>query len=64
MSRLICDNPDHRGLPNAIARLTWPDGRFKPCLACRTCLRWQVLHSIDGTHGTIHSVLVEPVDAP
>jgi hypothetical protein len=60
--RPVCDNADHHGLPTAVARLSWPDGRFRPVLACRDCLRWQVRYSIDGTHGTRHAVLVSPLD--
>jgi hypothetical protein len=60
--RPACDNEDHRGLPTAVARLSWPDGRFRPVLACLSCLRWQVRYSVDGTHGTTHAVLVSPLE--
>jgi hypothetical protein len=63
--RPVCDNADHDRArkPPAVARMSWPDGRFSPCLACATCLRWHVRYSIDGTHGTRHPVLVSPLEA-
>ena len=58
MSTPSCGNDAHPRPVPAAARLTWPSGRYKPVLACRTDLRYTLLDSlIDGD-----SVLVEPVE--
>lgn len=57
MDELTCANEDHPRPVAAIARLFWPDGRFKPSTACTGDLARQVRMSIaDG-----HSVEVWPV---
>ncbi|GHE31405.1 hypothetical protein GCM10017673_37670 [Streptosporangium violaceochromogenes] len=55
-----CGNPDHTRRAPAVARLSWPDGRFQSVTACVGDLERQVRGSLaDG-----HSVLVEPAAAP
>jgi hypothetical protein len=60
-----CTNGTHRTRA-AVVRTSWPDGRFKPELACRSCLRnlieWYVLGDEDGQP---HALLIEPLtDGP
>lgn len=37
-TRIPCGNPDHDGHAPAVARLSWPDGRYRPTTACRSDL--------------------------
>ena len=41
----FCGNEDH-GPRTAVVSLTWPDGRYLPATACRTCLRWSIANAI------------------
>lgn len=52
-----CGNEYHTRQVKAVARLSWPDGRFNPTTACATCLRWHTRDCIDEGH----AVLVEPL---
>lgn len=56
-TRVSCGNPDHEDPPPAVARLYWPDGRFRPETACVEDLLGQIGQSIDEKV----AVLVEPV---
>ena len=47
---LNCGNPDHTRPVPAVARLFWPDGRFKPATACKTDLPRQIRASIEDGH--------------
>lgn len=53
-----CGNEDHTRPVKAVARMSWPDGRFQPTTACATDLRWHTRYSL----GEGHPVLIEPVD--
>jgi hypothetical protein len=54
--RLLCRNEDHLRPTPAIARLSWPDGRYKPTTACVGDMSWMVRMSLDDGD----PVLVEP----
>ncbi|MEV7011670.1 hypothetical protein [Streptosporangium sp. NPDC051022] len=56
--QVVCANPDHPRPIKAVARMSWPDGRYKRTTACATDLRWQVRSSIEEGH----PVLVEPIE--
>jgi hypothetical protein len=52
-----CGNEDHPRAKQAVARLSWPDGRFRPTTGCRSCVAWCVREAIaEGV-----PVLVEPI---
>ena len=51
-----CDNEDHARPTPAIARLSWPDGRYNPTTVCVGDLTWSVRNSLDEGH----VVLIEP----
>jgi hypothetical protein len=55
--RVVCANEDHGRPTTAVARLSWPDGRYSPTTACVSHLQWAVRDSLDVSH----VVLVEPV---
>jgi hypothetical protein len=59
---VMCGNPDHedhgRGPVPAVARISWPNGRYRPTTACKTDLRWNVNEAIrDGL--SIHVDMIE-----
>lgn len=54
---IICGNEDHPRPTRAVARLSWPDGRFKPTTGCVGCMNWSVRMSLDEGH----PILVEPL---
>ncbi|MFF4417019.1 hypothetical protein ACFYY8_31245 [Streptosporangium sp. NPDC001559] len=54
---VYCSNPDHARRVPAIARLSWPTGRFSPTAICITDLPGQIRQSLDLGH----PVLVEPI---
>ncbi|MBG0830536.1 hypothetical protein HS041_22500 [Planomonospora sp. ID67723] len=56
----VCANPDHSRPAAAIARLSWPDARFKPTTACVGDMQWQVRTALDNGR----AVLVEPAGRP
>ncbi len=56
--RVLCANEDHGRPTTAVARLSWPDGRYIPAAACVGDLNRIIRDSLhDG-----HTVLVEPVN--
>jgi len=55
--KTTCANEDHARPVPAVARMLWPDGRYRPWAACATDLRWFLRDSIDDGH----VVLVEPL---
>ena len=59
---VMCGNQEHRQPARAYARLSWPDGRFKPGTACRICLR--VLLNMYVLGDEQHSVHVELIGDP
>ena len=64
--KAICGNEDahpHKPRRQAIAKLTWPDGRFQPAYACGSCVRWAIRTYVlsDIYDGTRHPVTIEPV---
>jgi hypothetical protein len=67
---VLCDNEGHldemEHLPAAIARLTWPSGRFKPGTACQECLETTLdLYVLsDEMEGRRLGVVVVPADEP
>jgi len=66
---ILCANEGHLDemdeLPPAVAKLTWPDGRFKPTTACDECVTTMVIvYVLDDTNdGLRHPLLIQPVDA-
>jgi hypothetical protein len=56
-TRVSCDNPDHFRPTPAVARLSWPDNRFKTTTACVGDLQASVRGSIEEGR----PVLVEPI---
>jgi hypothetical protein len=60
--KLKCSNPDHQRPVDAAVRIVWPDGRFYPVLACKTCLRRNVFFYVLGAEGEKHPMLVLPLD--
>ncbi|MET9339237.1 hypothetical protein [Nonomuraea sp. NPDC003804] len=59
-AQTFCGNDDHGRPVNAIARLSWPDLRYKPTTACIGDMQWSVRNSLDEGH----PVLVEPASEP
>jgi hypothetical protein len=58
-----CDNEAHPRAVKAVARLSWPDGRFITVNACRGCVRWSVNNALfDGSER--RPILVSPLLAP
>lgn len=59
---VMCGNPDHeeygKGPVKAIARVTWPSGRFRPTTACKADLRRQVNEAIREGR-SIHINMIE-----
>ncbi len=54
-----CDNEEHPPR-EAVARLSWPDGRFIPVTACRSCVAWSVRNALfDGSER--RPILVSPL---
>ena len=58
--RVMCRNEDHTRPTPAVARLSWPDGRYRPTTACVGDMEWQIRMSLDEGH----PVLIEPISAP
>ncbi|WP_405149503.1 hypothetical protein OG589_14755 [Sphaerisporangium sp. NBC_01403] len=56
--KVMCGNEDHARPVPAVARMSWPDGRFRPTTACAIDLRVHTRSSIEDGH----PVLVEPVE--
>jgi hypothetical protein len=57
---VLCGNEDHAGPVEGYARVTWPDGRFKPTTACHRCLRNLVnAYVFGGMPGEQHSVHID-----
>lgn len=59
---VMCGNPDHedhgRGPKKAVARVSWPNGPYRPTTACKTDLRRQMNDAIrDGN--SIHIDMIE-----
>lgn len=54
---VACANEDHRRRTRAVAKVSWPNGPYKPTTACVGCLAWTVDTAI--TEG--NTVLVEPI---
>lgn len=55
--KVVCAYEDHARPTTAVARLSWPDGRYKPTTACVSHTQWTIRDSLDVGH----VVLVEPV---
>jgi hypothetical protein len=55
-----CDNEYHTRKTKAVARLSWPDGRFITVNACNTCLRWS-LHNALFDEGERRPILISPL---
>lgn len=56
-----CSNTDHLNPPPAVAEIRWPDGRFIPGTACRTCLDRIIADYVKGRQNEIHPVLILPL---
>ncbi|MFI6496855.1 hypothetical protein [Nonomuraea typhae] len=56
-AKIACANEDHPRPTPAVARLSWPDGRYNDSAVCVGDLTWSVRNSLDEGH----TVLVEPV---
>ncbi|TMS00136.1 hypothetical protein [Nonomuraea basaltis] len=56
-TRIPCGNEDHEERTPAVARLSWPDGRFRPTTACREDLEDTFLEAIDERL----TLLIEPI---
>lgn len=54
-----CRNPDHDEPTPAVARVSWPDGRYRPTTVCREDLEDSFLEAIDERQ----ALLVEPIRA-
>jgi hypothetical protein len=62
---IYCGNEDHPKRP-AVAKLSWPDGRFISVPACATCMRWSVSNALHDV-GERRPILITPLildDAP
>jgi hypothetical protein len=59
----VCDNPDHSGLPTAVARVSWPDARFNSSLACSTCIRHLIFSYVRGADSERHPMLLTPLQS-
>jgi hypothetical protein len=59
---VMCGNPDHEeygsGPVKAVARVSWPSGRFRPTTSCKTDLRRQVNEAIREGR-SIHIDMIE-----
>lgn len=61
MTVIMCGNADeHPGGYPAVARLSWPDSRFRPTTGCRKHVAWCVREAID--EGV--PILVTPITGP
>lgn len=54
---VLCDNPDHTRPVLAVARVTFPDGRFKPTTGCACCRDWTIREAMTDAR----PILVEPI---
>lgn len=54
---VLCANEDHDEETPAVARLSWPDGRYKPTTACLDDLLWHV----EDSYSEGHPARVEPI---
>lgn len=63
MAKQVCGNDEHDRdwPPAAIARVSWPAGRFVPSLACDACLLRLVRWYVRGDEGEQHAMLIEPL---
>ena len=57
MTPVPCGNPDHSRAVPAVARLTFPDGRFKPTASCAGCRDWTIREAM----AEARPILVEPI---
>lgn len=55
---VLCGNEDHDEETPAVARLTYPNARFRPTTACATDLEWVAEQALEENA----SVLIEPVE--
>lgn len=59
---VMCGNPDHvdhgRGPVKAVARISWPNGPYRPTTACKKDLRWNVSEAIREGN-SIHIDMIE-----
>lgn len=59
-----CGNEDHRYRVRAVARTSWPDGRFKPGTACKGCLDRVIRSYVTGDEDEArHPLLIVPAGA-
>lgn len=58
-TRIPCRNPDHDEPTAAVARVSWPDGRYRPTIVCREDLEDSFWEAIDERQ----ALLVEPTRA-
>lgn len=56
-TRVPCGNPDHDERTPAVARLSWPDGRYRPTTACREDLEDTLWEAIDERL----ALIIEPI---
>lgn len=56
----LCSNQDHSRPVSAVARITWPDGRFKRVHACVGCLNWLVKRQRTDADSR-RPMLIEPI---
>lgn len=54
---VLCANPDHSRAVPAVARLTFPDGQFKPTTGCAGCRDWTIREAMNEAR----PILVEPI---
>jgi hypothetical protein len=59
---VMCGNPDHvdhgRGPVRAVARVSWPDGRYRSTTACKADLRREMNEAIRDGH-SIHIDMIK-----
>ena len=60
-----CGNPDHEDGDGArvpaVARVSWPDGRFRPTTACKECLIGTTEDLLSGEPDYWRPMLIEPI---
>ena len=62
----LCGNDEHLNVgpyrPPAIVNVTWPDGQWRPALACKECLTEILAVYTDAVStGTVAAMTIEPV---
>ena len=64
MTKILCGNADGHQPRPAVARVSWPGGRFSPSTACASCLQILLRGVRDGEPDEDYPILVSPLKPP